>query len=477
MSQFVINISHNIKDFKHKLDLEPRVILSAQFGDGKTYFLRKFQETYSGDYFFFTIFPAQYVIGSNEAIFEYIKRDLLFQIVDKGIFAEEYDWVGMIKEIMEYVDVEELLSFFLSKPVSKALGKAVKGLADLHSMGSRHPSASSKYLNSFLSEKGGVYENDAYTCLIQKCFDKLRREDNKQVVLIIEDLDRIDPHSIFNILNIFGSHFERHYVLGGEEQENKFGVDRLITVMDYDNLERLYNLQYGEDAYGCFEGYIAKYICSRPFRYSIRAEARKVLTEKIYSLYGFTDPNDVGMKLKLSQDMEGMSIRDLERAYLFDPIKALRNPDEPVLINGIKLSPTSPIVLTQAYRLFFSLSCISSRSTAKQPQALSKVEAYGPLLILGSGTDDTGIPHPGYIEYDTYDHYYYTPFGDGKGNIINFKFSNTGSFMTPCLEWDEEIRVWKVEALFEKYFYYYQEPEDTRIEEDYPGEDVIEYDE
>lgn len=473
MSEFIIDISHNIRDFKHKLDLEPRVILSAHFGDGKSYFLRKFQETYADDYYFFTIFPAQYVIGSNEAIFEYIKRDLLFQIVDRGMLSEKYDWVGMIKDIMAYVDVEELLSFFLSKPVAKALGNAVNGLKDLYKSVKNHPSVTSKYLNSFLSEKGGVYENDAYTCLIQKCFDLMRQEVDKQVVLIIEDLDRIDPHSIFNILNIFGSHFERHYVQGGGEQENKFGVDRLITVMDYDNLERLYNLQYGDEAEGCFEGYIAKYICSKPFRYSIRAEARKVLTEKIYSLYGFTDSNDVGMKQRLSQDMERMSIRDLERAYLFDPIKALRNPDEPVVINGVKLSPTSPIVLTQAYRLFWDLSCCSSRSTAKQPQAQSKVEAIGPLLILEAGADDSGIPPSGYIEYGKYEHYYYTTFGDGNGNVVNFKFTLYGSFTTPCLKWNETTRVWKVEAQFEKYFYYYPEPEDASIESDFSEDECI----
>lgn len=473
-SQFVIDITQNLQDFKHKLEFEPRVILSARFGDGKTFFLKRFQEVYSDEYQFFTIYPAQYVIGSNEAIFEYIKRDLLFQIVDRGMLTGKYDLVGMIKEIMEYVDVEELLSFFLSKPVAMALGNAVKGLKNLRAFLRWHPSSASKYLNSFLSVRGGLYENDAYTCLIQKCFEKMRLQEGKQIVLIIEDLDRIDPQNIFSILNIFGSHFDRHYVVGEEEQENKFGVDRFITVMDYDNLERLYDLQYGEDARGCFDGYIAKYICSKPFRYSIRAEARKVLTEKIYAIYGFSDPNDLGMKQKLSQDMSEMSIRDLERAYLFDPIKALRNPDEPVIINGIKLSPTSPIVLAQAYRLFFGLSCTSTRSTAKPPQPQSQVEAMGPLLILGSGADESGYyPSTGYIEYDKYEHYQYTPFGDGNDCISCFKFHKTMSFNKPCLKWDEEISIWRVESLFEPYFYYAPEPEDEIFKDDYQEEDEV----
>ena len=114
---FIIDISNNLSDFKHKLEREPRVVLSAGFGDGKTYFLKRFSEKYQSDYHFFTIDPAQYVIGTNEAIFEYIKRDLLYQLVEQGIFTEKLDLEGLLREMMEDIDITEVLSFFLSKPV------------------------------------------------------------------------------------------------------------------------------------------------------------------------------------------------------------------------------------------------------------------------------------------------------------------------------------------------------------------------
>lgn len=88
----------------------------------------------------------------------------------------------------------------------------------------------------------------------------------------------------------------------------------------------LYNHQYGEEGDGNFDGYISKYICSRPFRYSIRVEARRLLTEKIYALYSFSNPNDIGMKQRLSHNMESMSIRDIEKVFLFDPLSVLRDP-------------------------------------------------------------------------------------------------------------------------------------------------------
>lgn len=465
-SDFVIDISNILRDFKHKLEMEPRVVLSAGFGDGKTYFLKRFQEKYKDSYHFFTIFPAQYVIGSNEAIFEYIKRDLLFQIVDQGIITTEFDLAGMLKEMMEHVDITEVLSFFMSRPVASALGNAIKGLKNLVQEGQDNTYSASKYLDSFLSVRGGLYENDAYTCLIRKCFERLRERDKKEIVLIVEDLDRIDPANIFSILNIFGSHFDRHYVVGKEEQENKFGVDRLITVMDYDNVESLYNSQYVEDGRGNFEGYISKYICSKPFRYSIRSEAWRIVADKIYSMYGFNNQDDPGMKLLLSQELKKMSIRELERVFLFDPMRMLRNPEDAVDINGHKLSPSSPIVRMQAYRLFFDISFSGITSTEKTPDELTEVEAVGPLFIL----KEPGIEGEEPCEYLRYNDqmFHIKTHYDGNGWIERFSFKKTNSYVTPYITANLpddgygfiSSKLWSVESRFEPYFFYSPDPED-----------------
>lgn len=458
---FIIDISNKLIDFKQKLEREPRVVLSAGFGDGKTYFLKRFSEKYQDDYHFFTIYPAQYVIGTNEAIFEYIKRDLLYQLVEQGIFSEKLDLEGLLREMMEDIDITEVLSFFLSKPVAKILGNAVNRIKTLYKKVDSHTLKSSSYLNSFMSARGGLYENDAYTCIIRKCFEKMRAEDNKQIVLVIEDLDRIDPGSIFSILNVFGSHFDRHYVVGGTEQENKFGVDRLVTVMDYNNIKLLYNRHFGEDeGESNFEGYISKYICSEPFYYSIRQEARRLLEDKLYSSYGFSAPSDTIMKARISKKMEKMTIRDLERLFNFDPKSVLRNPDKGIEINGIVLSPDSPIVHMQAYRVFFGVEYNPTRYDEKTPKLKTEVEYFAPLFILKEQRDSIeGIPR--YLQYG--EHYFVVqPQLDSEKSILGFQFKNTTSFVTPVLRMNEisdyadevDLRLWEVEKLFEPYFYY-----------------------
>ena len=475
---FVIDISNNLSDFKHKLEGEPRVVLSAGFGDGKTYFLKRFSERYQHEYHFFTIYPVQYVIGTNEAIFEYIKRDLLYQLVEQGIFTDRLDLVGLLSEIMEEIDINEVLSFFLSKPIAKVLGNVVSRIKELYKKVDSHTLKTSSYLNSFMSTRGGLYENDAYTCIIRKCFEKLREEDNKQIVLVIEDLDRIDPGSIFSILNVFGSHFDRHYVVGGSEQENKFGVDRLITVMDYNNIKMLYNRHFGEDeSESNFDGYISKYICSEPFHYSIRQEARRLLVEKLFSAFGFSASSDIIMKERLSEKLAKMTIRDLERLYFFDPKSVLRNPDKGIEFKGIILSPDSPIVHAQAYRAFFGIEYNPTGIEEKTPKLKTEVEYFAPLFILREQGESTeGFPK--YLQYGE-QFFVVQPQLDSENRLLSFRFKKASSYVTPVLKMNKisnyaeevNLRLWEIEELFDPFFYY--SPPMERVKES--EEDGFEY--
>jgi len=480
MSSFYIDISQNLVNFKHKLETEPRVVLSAGFGDGKSFFLKRFQEVYQKDYHFFTIYPAQYVIGSNESIFEYVKRDILFQLIDKGLLTDELDLVGMLKEAMESVDMAEVLSFFISKPIAKMLGKVVDEIRLLRKGLNRHTLSASKYLDSFMSVKGGLYENDAFTCLIRRCFDKIRATDGKELVLIIEDLDRIAPVNIFTLLNIFGSHFDRHYVVGEGEEENKFGFDRLVTVMDYDSVRILYNHMYGDEEQPCnFEGYMAKYICSQPFYYSIRREARKVIVEKIYSLYGFTNPSDGAMKKIINSQLKRMTIRDLERVFFFNPQELLREPSEPLVINGFVLSPDNPLVSIVAYKVFFGLTFdFSGPAVSKYPDELTQIEAIGPLWLMAKSRPDNKVYG---LKYG--DGFFPLKFEyDNSGFIMAFRFKKSNHFSSPMLDVKgltdplSYVRagIWTITEQFNQYFYSLGEKEEESFvirDEEYEDDD------
>lgn len=470
MSTFQIDINQNLIDFKHKLETEPRVVLSAGFGDGKTYFLKRFEETYEKDYHFITIYPAQYIVSSNESIIEYVKRDILFQLIDKELVTEELDLVGILRDAMESVDINEVLEFFASKPVARMLGKAIDGIKILQNKLDQHTLSANKYLDSFLSVKGGLYENDAFTCLIRRCFDRIREKDGKELVLVIEDLDRIAPVNVFTLLNIFGSHFDRHYVVGEGEEENKFGFDRLVTVMDYENIRLLYNHMFGdEEQQSGFEGYMAKYICSHPFYYSIRRDARKAIVEKIYSLYGFTNPSDVAMKKIIDEQLKEMTIRDLERVFLFNPQGMLRKPSEPLSINGFLLSPNNPLVSIIAYKVFFGLSFDFSRSLDKYPDELTQIEAVGPLLLMKKSQPEDKINgfkyneglFPLKLEYDSDG--YISAFRFRKSNGLAYPMLNVAG-LTNSVDYVKH-GIWTVEEQFNQYFYYSGEKEEEEEED------------
>lgn len=114
---------------------------------------------------------------------------------------------------------------------------------------------------------------------------------NKKTVLIIEDLDRLDPGHLFRILNIFSAHIDRVYQLSSTENicsesnllpellPNKFGFDNIVTVFDYNRTRKVFHHLYGENAN--FEGYIDKFKSHNIFDYSITEIARRYMYDYI----------------------------------------------------------------------------------------------------------------------------------------------------------------------------------------------------
>lgn len=59
------------------------IVFSGIFGIGKTYFLRKYFEN-NDKYIPIYLTPINYIVSSNEDIFEYIKVDILFELIRVG---------------------------------------------------------------------------------------------------------------------------------------------------------------------------------------------------------------------------------------------------------------------------------------------------------------------------------------------------------------------------------------------------------
>ena len=109
------DVSPKIEEFTQYLNSSDRIILSAKFGDGKTYFLNELtkDKKLSKKYEFFTVYPVNYSVATNEDIFEYIKRDIILQMHERKEF-NNLDLDAFFEAVKSFVDLSSVVSFLLS---------------------------------------------------------------------------------------------------------------------------------------------------------------------------------------------------------------------------------------------------------------------------------------------------------------------------------------------------------------------------
>ena len=226
-----IDVSEKVKDFVQYLDSTDRIILSARFGDGKTHLLNALRndETANKEYEFFTIYPVNYSVAPNEDVFEYIKRDIIVQLNERGLL-NNIDLEAILDSLINFEDVVSIISFILSFiPGGTLYNKIFDRFCKIKERYEQKKHTADKYLSTFAKQKGSIYEEDGYTKLIRETI-KWMGEDHemngpawkgKKPVLIIEDLDRLDPKHLFRILNVISAHMEDGNT--PDKVGNKFG--------------------------------------------------------------------------------------------------------------------------------------------------------------------------------------------------------------------------------------------------------------
>ena len=292
-----IDISNNINDFRQVFESESRIIFSAKFGDGKSYFLNEFMKSYDekkNDYYFITLHPVNYVVEENRDIIEYIKRDILFQLIkDNRIYDFKDGYDKIFDAVCNGESLLKLADFAASIIPVDGLKEGYKALKALVS--TIHEKYKEQdvlhvvddYLNGFYGKSGSISECDAFTCIIQKSLERMRAKS----VLIIEDLDRIDPAHLFRIMNVLSSQVDNPYY-SNVPSGNKFGFDKVILVMDYEIAKHLFHHFYGKEAN--YEGYMNKFLNTLPFKFSISDEAQKQVENKLVQTFGITDILNIG---------------------------------------------------------------------------------------------------------------------------------------------------------------------------------------
>ena len=354
-----IDVSEKVKDFVQYLDSTDRIILSARFGDGKTHLLNALRnnETANKEYEFFTIYPVNFSVAPNEDVFEYIKRDIIVQLNNQGLL-NNIDLEAIFGSFIDFEDIASVVSFILSLvPGGVVYNKFFNQFCKIKKRYKQKKHTADKYLSTFTKQKGSIYEEDGYTKLIREAI-KWMGEDHytgghkwkgKKPVLIIEDLDRLDPKHLFRILNVISAHMEDSHT--PDKVGNKFGFHNIVLVMDYDVTKHIFHHFYGSGA--CYEGYMSKFLSREPFRYSIQQEMVKEIEEKLAKglglAYAFTIFET--FREKLSQS----SIRDLNKLALLnteDYIKAeyvINHPSQPN--NTITILNSFPIFHLLVYMI------------------------------------------------------------------------------------------------------------------------------
>lgn len=269
-----IDIQSETERFKEHLNIKDnnRILFSGMFGIGKTYFLDSFFKNELYEPFF--ISPINYSVSSNEDILEYIKYDILIGLLEK----ENISWekVALSDDLLVQYYLKD--NFWkLAGDVIKHVGKVGKAISTVISDLEKHKTeferykkasetdelkAVGKFFSDLQKKEGSIYENNDITTLIYALIKSI--PENQQPILIIDDLDRIDPEHIFRILNVFSAHFSKDY------ESHKFGFEKVILVCDLNNIRHIFQHKYGSGV--DFSGYIDKFYSIEPFQFNNKKE-------------------------------------------------------------------------------------------------------------------------------------------------------------------------------------------------------------
>lgn len=287
----IISLESELLSFDRYFEANSRCVLSAPFGEGKSFFLNEFIKTKSSDYDFITLYPTGYQICENKDVFEYIKRDILLAllalepgfldaldktnaaIIWESISECREDIVSCLPEIN--IGVHGTAGVTIStanivNTVCKVIAKCKKKWR----FGGNHIK---DYFNSFENNKGSLYEFNPISNMISSLIAARKKgsesSNPRKVVLVIEDLDRMDLEHIFRILNVFSAHLGDD--LDEDFSRNKFGFDKILLLCDYNNIKNIYHHLYGADADFC--GYMSKFVVKGVFQYSLRSRVKEYM--------------------------------------------------------------------------------------------------------------------------------------------------------------------------------------------------------
>jgi hypothetical protein len=287
-----------IEEFRNHLEnnSNEKIIFSGKYGIGKTRFLQDYFELESNQekYDVYKLFPVNYSISQNEDILQYIKYDILGELLLKKSSIEEFD-----------LDFAQTLPVYIKENLFKVISGAMfmipkigKDLADFYEkfeklkaefIGFHNKKKTSdadivvEYLEKLEEREGSIYENNVITKIITNTITKAKP---KESILIVDDIDRLDPEHVFRILNVFAAHFDSPTY---STQKNKFNFDKIIIVCDFNNIKNLFLHRYGTEI--DFMGYIDKFYSSEIYSFDNKKAIFTIL-DRIFDRIKYLQKDD-----------------------------------------------------------------------------------------------------------------------------------------------------------------------------------------
>ena len=258
-----------------------RIIFSGPFGIGKTYFLNEFFKEKT-EYFPIFLRPVNYSLLTNEDIFKLIKYGILAELINEKEFNIDDEFDFSKAEYLKLFLNEN--KFLILRNLLKAIPKIrniVSAVDDFEKLISKYKEGLDKInsdpslemLKQFQqdSENNFLLEYDEVSEYISSMLEEIveakkQREEKLKKVLIIDDLDRLDPEHIFRLFNVFSAHFDQvHYYENKKDNDNKFGFDKIIFVCDIENIRKIFAHKYGAEV--DFSGYLDKFYSTEIYNF------------------------------------------------------------------------------------------------------------------------------------------------------------------------------------------------------------------
>ncbi|MDM1404509.1 P-loop NTPase fold protein [Myroides marinus] len=380
-----------IQDFKEHLNLElnQRILFTAPFGAGKSTFINDFEKANKIEYRFIRLYPVNYAVSANEDVFELIKFDILYELMahyqaEINLQEKDFDfWLRMSMFMQNKADLMPLFLHIISlhetigKPISKFI-EVIKPLVNDFKTYTKEVNINESddifsFLETFKNEKGSQYEMDATSQFIYDLVDRLKGDllpeqeeikevDEKRVnktVLVIDDLDRLDPDHIFRLFNIFSAH--THSIDG----ENKFGFDKVIFVCDIENIRKIYAHKYGKGV--DFAGYMDKFYSLKPFEFDNNLYINEVLFQMLLKYNVTIEDKRTAKRIRYTQYYEQTELRHLFSAvlkiflhYKFINLRTIIN------ISNINVFPTKGVIYNEEPILSIDYSLLNVFEFLKQ---------------------------------------------------------------------------------------------------------------